>query len=53
VGQLSEPPAPGGFRRETLYDEPIAVLARAEHPVFDGDASEIVVLARYELGLRR
>lgn len=51
VGRLYEPPAPDGFRRETLYDEPISVLARADHPIFDGDAPDIAALARYELVL--
>jgi LysR family pca operon transcriptional activator len=34
VGRLYEPATPDGFFRETLWSEPISVLARAGHPVF-------------------
>lgn len=34
VGRLYEPTTPDGFVREVLYEEPISVLARANHPVF-------------------
>ena len=35
VGRLYEPDAPDGLAREPLWDEPISLLARAGHPVFD------------------
>ncbi|MFT8246417.1 LysR substrate-binding domain-containing protein [Roseomonas sp. BN140053] len=34
VGQLYPPERPDGLVREALYEEPIAVLARAGHPIF-------------------
>ncbi len=33
VGRLYEPAAPDAFLREAIYEEPIAVLARAGHPL--------------------
>ena len=32
VGRLYEPAVPDGFSREPLWDEPISILARADHP---------------------
>ena len=51
VGRLYEPPAPDGFVREALYDEPISVLARADHPIFDDAAPSVAALSRFELVL--
>lgn len=34
VGRLYEPAVPDGFVRETLWTEPISILARAGHPIF-------------------
>lgn len=34
VGRLYAPAVPDGFVREPLWEEPISVLARADHPVF-------------------
>ena len=34
VGRLYEPAVPDGFVREPLYEEPISILARYDHPVF-------------------
>lgn len=51
VGRLYDPPAPDGFRREALYDEPISVLARADHPIFDDPAPGVEALTRFELVL--
>ncbi len=33
VGRLYAPAAPDGFVREALWEEPISVLARADHPI--------------------
>lgn len=51
VGRLYAPPVPDGFLREALYDEPISVLARADHPIFDDAAPGVEALARFELVL--
>lgn len=50
VGRLYAPLTPDGFRREALYDEPISVLARADHPIFAG-TPELGDLVRHELVL--
>ncbi|MCQ4159284.1 LysR family transcriptional regulator [Roseomonas sp. GC11] len=34
VGRLYEPALPDGFLREPLWEEPISLLARADHPLF-------------------
>ena len=34
VGRLYEPATPDGFVREPLWEEPISILARTEHPIF-------------------
>jgi LysR family pca operon transcriptional activator len=36
VGRLYAPDTPDDFHREVLYEEPISVLARAGHPIFEG-----------------
>ena len=35
VGRLYAPDAPDGMEREPLWDEPISLLARAGHPIFE------------------
>jgi LysR family pca operon transcriptional activator len=35
IGRLYEPELPDGLMRIPLYDEPIALVARADHPIFD------------------
>ncbi|HYG89466.1 MAG TPA: LysR substrate-binding domain-containing protein [Azospirillum sp.] len=51
VGRLYAPEAPDEFRREPLYQEPIVVLARSDHPVFDQPALTAADLPRFELAL--
>lgn len=51
VGRLYVPLAPDGFVREALYDEPISVLARAGHPIFDETDPGIDALRRHDLVL--
>lgn len=48
VGRLYEPPAPDGFVRLELYDDPAVLLARADHEIFAGEATAAAV-AKYEL----
>ena len=48
VGRLYDPPVPDGFLREELFDDPVVLLARADHPILDG-ASTIEDVAHYEL----
>jgi len=50
VGQLYEPALPDRFVRETLWTEPISILARREHPLF-ADAITAEALHRYDLVL--
>jgi LysR family pca operon transcriptional activator len=52
VGRLYAPPTPDGFLREALWEEPISILARADHPILAGEgpvAKE--ALRRYDLVL--
>jgi len=35
VGRLYEPPNPDSFIRDALFDEPLAILARYGHPLFN------------------
>ncbi len=52
VGRLYAPAVPDGFLREALWEEPISVMARAEHPVFAGPHPVTApVLAGYDLVL--
>lgn len=39
VGRLYEPPVPDGLTREELYDDPIVMLVRADHPLSRGNPS--------------
>jgi LysR family pca operon transcriptional activator len=52
VGRLYAPPAHDGFAREALWEEPISVLARADHPILavHGPVPK-QELARYDLVL--
>ncbi len=51
VGRLYEPPLPDSFSREPLWHEPISILARTHHPIFDEDKVTVEALARYDLVL--
>jgi LysR family transcriptional regulator, pca operon transcriptional activator len=51
VGRLYEPAVPDGFAREALWAEPISVLARAGHPMFQHGPVSAEELRRYELVL--
>jgi len=52
VGRLYAPAVPDGFLREALWEEPISVLARADHPIL-ATAGPVTkeALARHELVL--
>lgn len=51
VGRLYEPATPDRFPREPLWEEPISILARAEHPVFTLRPPGLEQLRRYDLVL--
>lgn len=51
VGRLYAPAVPDGFLREALWEEPISVLARAEHPLLASPRVTAAMIARYELVL--
>ncbi len=51
VGRLYDPLSPDGFHRESLYDEPISVLARDGHPILDLESPPVDALSRYDLVL--
>jgi LysR family pca operon transcriptional activator len=51
VGRLYEPAVPDGFPREPLWEEPISILARTEHPVFASRSPTLEELRRYDLVL--
>ena len=51
VGRLYEAAVPDGFLRETLWAEPISVLARAGHPILMLDAVTAQDLRSYDLVL--
>jgi LysR family pca operon transcriptional activator len=52
VGRLYAPGVPDGHARETLWEEPISILARAGHPVFErGGPVTAEILRRYDLAL--
>lgn len=50
IGQLYPPDKPDGLMREALYEEPISVLARTDHPVFETPITA-EALRRWELVL--
>lgn len=49
IGRLYEPLAPDGLIREWFYNEPISIVARAEHPIFSSQEPPLESLQRYEL----
>ncbi len=51
VGRLYEPARPDGLAREPLWAEPISLLARSDHPIFDQATPEACHIRRYELVL--
>ena len=51
VGRLYPPQIPDGFEREALWPEPISILARPQHPLFDAKRVTIAELRRYDLVL--
>jgi LysR family pca operon transcriptional activator len=51
VGRLYAPATPDGFPREPLWEEPISILARADHPVFSQRNPTLAELRRYDLVL--
>jgi LysR family pca operon transcriptional activator len=51
VGRLYAPATPDGFPREPLWEEPISILARADHPVFAQRNPTLAELRRYDLVL--
>jgi len=51
VGRLYEPTLPDGFPREPLWEEPISVLARSDHPVFALPGVTAGALRRFDLVL--
>ncbi len=48
VGRLYEPPAPDGFIRLEMYEDPVVLLARSGHPILQGELSAAAV-SNYEL----
>lgn len=51
VGRLYAPLIPDGFVREPLWNEPISVLARFDHPIFDSGEVTVQQIERYGLVL--
>ena len=51
VGRLYTPDTPDNFHREVLYNEPMSVLARAEHPIFRAGPNPSCMLRAYDLVL--
>lgn len=51
VGRLYTPDTPDDFHREMLYEEPISLLARAEHPIFSAGPDCTCMLRAYDLVL--
>ncbi len=51
VGRLYAPPAPDGFDRQPIWTEPISLLARSGHPLFDGGPVGPGDLTAYDLVL--
>lgn len=51
VGRLYTPTVPDGFLRESLWEEPISILARAEHALLAAPRVTAAMIARYELVL--
>jgi LysR family transcriptional regulator, pca operon transcriptional activator len=51
VGRLYQPATPDGFHREMLWSEPISVLARSGHPIFESATVDAAALRNYDLVL--
>jgi LysR family pca operon transcriptional activator len=51
VGRLYDPPSPDGLKRETLYQEPISVVAYPGHPIFTPPGPTLERLAKAKLVL--
>ncbi len=51
VGRLYEPAIPDGLIRETLYYEPIWLMARPDNPIFEGEGPTLERLAACKLAL--
>ncbi len=51
VGRLYEPALPDAFVREALYEEPLSVLARADHPLHAHETVTAADLRAYQLVL--
>lgn len=49
IGQLYPPAAPDGFAREPMWEEPVAVLVRAGHPLLDRASIGAADLAAFDL----
>lgn len=48
IGRLYPPRVPDGIKRERLYEEPLAAIARASHPIFRKARPRLADLAAYE-----
>lgn len=51
TGRFYEPPAPDGFEREELWQDPMALLARTGHPLLKIETITVDAIGRYELVL--
>ncbi|HTH96301.1 MAG TPA: LysR substrate-binding domain-containing protein [Stellaceae bacterium] len=54
LGRLYPPEVPDGFLREPIYDEPISLIARSDHPIFDmasGQTPESQIAGNHIAGL--
>lgn len=49
VGRLYEPATPDGLIRVWHYNEPISIVARADHPIFDSPKPSLDDVLRYDL----
>jgi len=47
VGRLYETPSPDSFFRDALFDEPLAILARYGHPLFNEAAPSAASISAY------
>jgi LysR family pca operon transcriptional activator len=51
VGRLYEPALPDAFEREALWTEPMSILARADHQIFQNAKVAVEFIRRYDLVL--
>jgi LysR family pca operon transcriptional activator len=51
VGRLYDPILPDGYLREALWEEPISVLARVDHPIFRQPRITVEALRAFDLVL--